>query len=99
MQPPSLSCDAGCITTNQYLILNQSCHISFFDQERLEQISEELRAMAERQEELRQLANGGGNDSWQSQLEALQTRQAQLAVEQAELGRHAPSTARSSIPR
>jgi len=55
--------------------------------------------MAERQEELRQLANGGGNDSWQSQLEALQTRQAQLAVEQAELGRHAPSTARSSIPR
>jgi len=55
--------------------------------------------MAERQEELRQLANGGGNDTWQSQLEALQTRQAQLAVEQAELGRHAPSTARSSLPR
>ncbi|XP_059475469.1 NGFI-A-binding protein homolog isoform X2 [Neocloeon triangulifer] len=87
-------------SSSKRLRLAESIELSDFRrQERLEQISEELRAMAERQEELRQLANGGGNDTWQSQLEALQTRQAQLAVEQAELGRHAPSTARSSMPR
>ncbi|XP_065346410.1 NGFI-A-binding protein homolog isoform X2 [Cloeon dipterum] len=87
-------------SSSKRLRLAESAELSDFRrQERLEQISEELRAMAERQEELRQLANGGGNDTWQSQLEALQTRQAQLAVEQAELGRHAPSNTRTSLPR
>ncbi|KAF4521091.1 hypothetical protein B566_EDAN010965 [Ephemera danica] len=73
-------------------------HADLRRQDRLEQISEELRAVAERQEELRRLTTGtnsaaSSEAAWHTQLEALAARQAQLAGEQAELGR---SSARQS---
>ena len=56
-------------------------------QERLEGISNELRAMSEQAEEVRvSLASGTGNVSdLTQQMDALQARHAQLTIEQNEL--------------
>ncbi|XP_066949770.1 NGFI-A-binding protein homolog isoform X3 [Macrobrachium rosenbergii] len=56
-------------------------------QERLEAISEELRHMSEKAEEVRSTLSSGGGDiaALTSQMDALQSRHAQLTIEQNEL--------------
>lgn len=62
-------------------------HPPFPPQERLEAISEELRHMSERAEEVRTSLTSGSGDvsALTSQMDALQTRHAQLTLEQNEL--------------